>query len=132
THVRWSAGHAIEMARRFAEYDLLWLEEPLAPDDLEGHRRLRAATTTPIASGERGWTVAGFHALIAAGVLDIVMPDPGRAAGLTGFKAIAHAAARAGLRFTPHSWSSAVNTAAGLHAFVASPNGVVFELKPHP
>jgi L-alanine-DL-glutamate epimerase-like enolase superfamily enzyme len=132
THVRWSATHAIEMTRRLAEYDLLWLEEPLAQDDVDGYRRLRAATTTPIATGEKEWTVAAFHALITAGVVDIVMPDPGRAEGLSGFKAVVDDAARAGLRFTPHSWSSAVNTAAALHAFVASPNGVVFELKPHP
>ena len=36
------------------------------------------------------------------------------------------------VRFVPHSWSSALNTAAALHVFASSPNGVVFELKPVP
>jgi len=33
---------------------------------------------------------------------------------------------------SPHSWSSAINTAAALHVFAATTNGHVFELKPNP
>jgi len=131
THVRWSVNHAIRMARAFEEFNLFWIEEPLAPDDLAGYRRLRAAIATPIATGEKEWTVRAFRDLIHSGGVDIVMPDPGRAEGLTGMKKIVELAAHAGVRFTPHSWSSAINTAAAAHVFASSPNGVVFELKPN-
>ena len=40
---------AIRRAGRFADLDPAWIEEPLPADDLDGHIRLAAATTTPIA-----------------------------------------------------------------------------------
>jgi L-alanine-DL-glutamate epimerase-like enolase superfamily enzyme len=132
THVRWTVNHAIRMARAFEPFNLSWIEEPLAPDDLDGYRRLRATTATPIATGEKEWTVGAFRALVQSGGVDIVMPDPGKAEGITGMKQIVDYAAQHNLRFTPHSWSSAINTAAAAHVFASSPNGVVFELKPEP
>ena len=47
-------------------------------------------------------------------------------------KAIVDDAATKKVRFVPHSWSSAINTAAALHVYASSPNGQVFELKPMP
>src|SRR6185312_6139096 len=70
--------------------------------------------------------------LVEAGAVDIVMPDAGKAEGITGFKKIIDFAAAHGIGFTPHSWSSAINTAAAAHLFASAANGVVFELKPNP
>ena len=61
-----------------------------------------------------------------------VMPDAGKAEGVTGFKRIIDLAAAHGVGFTPHSWSSAINTAAAAHLFASASSGVVFELKPNP
>ena len=38
---------AIQIAKRIEEYDIFWFEEPVAPDDYEGHRKLAEATTHP-------------------------------------------------------------------------------------
>jgi L-alanine-DL-glutamate epimerase-like enolase superfamily enzyme len=73
-----------------------------------------------------------FKTLIEAGAVDIVMPDAGKAEGITGFKKIIDLAAAHSVGFTPHSWSSAINTAAAAHLFASAGNGVVFELKPNP
>jgi L-alanine-DL-glutamate epimerase-like enolase superfamily enzyme len=132
THVAWTPSHAIAMARAFAPFDLFWIEEPLPQDDIAGHVRLRQAVSTPIATGEKEWTLRAFRTLIEAGAVDIVMPDAGKAEGVTGFKKIIDLAAAHNLRFTPHSWSSAINTAAAAHLFASAGNGVVFELKPNP
>jgi len=132
THVEWTLQHAIQMIRKFEEYELFWIEEPLPQDDLDGLRRLREAIATPIASGEKEWTLRAFKDLIHSGGVDIVMPDPGKAEGITGFKRIVDFAAATGCRFTPHSWSTAINTAAAAHLYTACANGVVFELKPNP
>ena len=132
THVRWTVNHAIQMAHAFEPFNLYWIEEPLAPEDVAGYRRLRAATATPIATGEKEWTVRAFRDLVQSGGVDIIMPDPGKAEGLTGMKQAVDYAAQHDVRFTPHSWSSAINTAAAAHVFASSPNGVVFELKPEP
>lgn len=129
---KWTAGHAVQMARRFEPYRLAWLEDALHHEDHAGWRRLRAAAPMPLATGERCWTVEDYRRLVRTNAVDIVLIDPGRAEGLTGMKLAADDAHSQHVRFVPHSWSSALNTAAALHVFAASPNGEVFELKPNP
>ena len=55
---------AIQLARRIEEYDIFWFEEPVAPDDYDGHRKLAQATSIPIATGENEYTRYGFRDLI--------------------------------------------------------------------
>jgi L-alanine-DL-glutamate epimerase-like enolase superfamily enzyme len=128
----WTATHAIEMAKRFEPYRLAWLEDALHHEDHDGWRRLREAAPMHLATGERCWTVEDYRRLVRSDGVDIVLIDPGRAEGLTGMKLAADDAHNQHIRFVPHSWSSALNTAAALHVFASSPNGVVFELKPVP
>ena len=130
--VRWDTAHAIRMARAFEPFGIRWFEEPLHPDNDEGYARLRHAVDLPIASGEREWTVAGYRRLIRSGVADIIMVDPGRAEGVSGFQKVIALTAQAGQAFNAHTWSSAINTAASLHLTASAPNYIVFELKPLP
>lgn len=48
----WDAKTAIQRAQAFAEFSPFWLEEPLAPGDYRGYRKLSAATSIRIAAGE--------------------------------------------------------------------------------
>jgi L-alanine-DL-glutamate epimerase-like enolase superfamily enzyme len=128
----WSPAYAVDMARRLGPYRLAWLEDALDHEDYGGLQRLRAAAPMPIATGEREWTLTGYRRLVASDGVDIVLVDPGRAEGITGMRAIVEHAAAHGVRFVPHSWTSAINTAASLHLLAAATNGVVLELKPDP
>jgi L-alanine-DL-glutamate epimerase-like enolase superfamily enzyme len=128
---RLSSARAVRLARRLEEFDLAWLEDALHHEDHEGYRRLRAATEIPIATGERCWTTHDYRRLVRSGAVDIVLIDPGRVEGLTGMKHAADEAASVGVGIVPHSWSSALNTAAALHVFASATNGVVFEVKPN-
>jgi L-alanine-DL-glutamate epimerase-like enolase superfamily enzyme len=128
----WTASHAIKMAEAFEPYRLYWLEDALPEGDLEGWKRLRAATATPLCTGEKGWTVAVFRRLIDTGALDVVMIDPGKAEGVTGTKKVIEYAAHSNVAWNAHSWSSAINTAASLHLCAASANVLLLELKPEP
>jgi L-alanine-DL-glutamate epimerase-like enolase superfamily enzyme len=128
----WTAPHAVWMARRLEEYNLGWLEDPLHHEDCDGYRRLRASVSTPIATGERCWTLDDYRRLVRSGGVDIILVDPGRVEGISAMTEIVQDAATARLRFVPHSWSSALNTAAALNVFAASVNGHVFEVKPNP
>ena len=65
---------AVQLAERVAEYDPFWFEEPIAPDDYEGHRRIAEKTTIPIATGENEYTRYGFRDLIATGSVPILNP----------------------------------------------------------
>ena len=42
---------AARMARALEPYDLAWIEDPIAPDNLEGYRRIRDAAHVPLAAG---------------------------------------------------------------------------------
>jgi L-alanine-DL-glutamate epimerase-like enolase superfamily enzyme len=132
THVRWDVSHAITMTKKFEEYDIFWIEEPLPRDDFDGHRRLRNSTRTLLATGEKESTVQAFKRLIDENISDVLMPDVGKAEGITGVKAIIEAAALRHIFYNPHSWSSAINTAASLHLCASATNTIVFELKPNP
>lgn len=129
----WTPEHAIHMARRLDdEVGLYWLEDPLPEQDLDGYRQLRAAVTTRLCTGEKGWTGDHFNRLIDSGALDVIMLDPGKAEGVTGAWNVIRAAAAAGRAWNAHSWSSALNTAASLHLAAASDNVLLMELKPLP
>ena len=126
----WTASHACRMARELEQFHLNWLEDALPHYDEAGWRRLRAATTQRLGTGERCWTIEDYRRLCEAGVVDLVLIDPGRVDGLTGAWLAALEVAAFNVRWVPHSWSSAINTAAALHVFAATANGHVFELKP--
>jgi L-alanine-DL-glutamate epimerase-like enolase superfamily enzyme len=128
----WSPSHAIAIARRLGDYGLAWLEDALHHEDYSGLRRLRAAAPMAIATGEREWTQAGYARLVESDGVDIVLVDPGRVEGITGMRAVVEHAANHGVRFVPHSWTSAINTAASLQVLAAATNGVFLELKPDP
>jgi L-alanine-DL-glutamate epimerase-like enolase superfamily enzyme len=129
---KWTVPHAIRMGKRLEEAGLSWLEDALPESDYAGFRRLRHAIGIPIATGEREWTVEGYNRLFQAEATDIVLIDPGRAEGITGMKLATDDARMHGINVVPHSWSSAINTAAALNVLAASPNVQVFELKEHP
>jgi len=132
THVKWNVAHAIKMTRKFQEYDIYWIEEPLPPDDFRGHLQLREAIHTMIATGEKESTMQGFKRILECGIADVIMPDVGKAEGITGTKQVIEEAALHHVRYNPHSWSSAVNTAASLHLCASASNTILFELKPNP
>jgi L-alanine-DL-glutamate epimerase-like enolase superfamily enzyme len=128
----WTLDHAIRMAHRLHEYDIAWLEDALVFDDFAGYAQLRAAAPMAVATGERLWRPDDYRRLLAARAADIVLIDPGRVEGISGTKQAADLAAAENVQWVPHSWSSAINTAAALHVFAATPNGRIFELKPEP
>jgi L-alanine-DL-glutamate epimerase-like enolase superfamily enzyme len=131
-HARWDATRAIAMTHKLAAAGLTWIEDPLPIQDRAGLRRLRASSALPIATGEREWTVESYRELVRTGAVDLILIDPGRAEGLTGMKLASDHAAGHGVRVVPHSWSSAVNTAAALHVLATCPNAGTFELKELP
>lgn len=116
----WTAEEALRRAPRlFDEFGLLWLEEPLNEDDIEGYRRLSHATKGRIAAGETEETEFFFDRLIEAGV-SVIQPDVGRAGGLTVARRLASRAHRSGIWCVPHCFGTGVNLAASVQWMAAS------------
>ena len=119
-------GADIRMATRFARalesLGVLFLEEPLAPDNLEGFARLASSVDLAIAAGEKETTCHGFRQLIEQGKIDIVQPDVARAGGITETKKIADLARMHGVACIPHCWSSDILLSATLHVASCIPD----------
>lgn len=130
--VRWEVTQAIRMVHAFERYNLRWIEDPLRTEDWEGYPLLRAATKTQIATGEDLWTVADYRRLIEANIGDVILVDPGRVEGITGYHKVLAMTEHAHRYINAHSWSSAINTAASLHLTAVAPNYIVMEMKPAP
>jgi L-rhamnonate dehydratase len=98
----WDGAYAADVCRRLEEFRPAWLEEPIPPEDLEGWKRLRAATRVPLATGEHVHARRQALTLLAAGVVDVLQCDPDWAGGLTEMQAIIHLASAYGVPVIPH------------------------------
>jgi L-alanine-DL-glutamate epimerase-like enolase superfamily enzyme len=95
-------GTSMEFARLLPEYDVYWFEEPLPIHDYAGHGRLAEASTVKIATGENGYHLAHFKALLdhkGASILNVdVTICPGYDVALD----VADLAAERGVSIAPH------------------------------
>lgn len=83
----YSRKQALRQAEAFAELGVVWFEEPVSSDDLEGLRliRDRAPAGMAIAAGEYGYDLWYFRRMLEAGAVDVLQADASRCAGITGF-----------------------------------------------
>lgn len=108
-------GHALHEAGAY------WFEEPVAPEDLEGYRELRAGLKINIAGGEAEFSRWGWKNLLESRGLDIAQPEVCAVGGVSEFLrvlALCHS------HFTPvtnHVWGSAISVAVNLHLLTAIP-----------
>ncbi len=126
-HGRFTAATAARVARAIERYDPAWIEEPVPPADIVGLRQVRAATSLPIATGERVHAVAEFRELLEGGLVDIVQADLTHIGGFTGLRKLAGWAAAYNVRIAPHNDCGPAGTAANLHLATATPNYKVLE-----
>jgi L-alanine-DL-glutamate epimerase-like enolase superfamily enzyme len=112
----WSAERAVEMAHRFSDQGVRWLEEPVSSDDLAGLRHVRAGVA--VAAGEYATDAYGFQRLLGGEAVDVLQADVTRCGGVTGFL---RAGALAAAYNTDLSAHCAPNLSA--HAMAAVPRG---------
>jgi L-alanine-DL-glutamate epimerase-like enolase superfamily enzyme len=86
-----SAKHALALAKRIAEYEVTWFEEPVSSDDVDGLAlmRARAPTGMDIAAGEYGYNLDDFRRLLARSSVDVLQADATRCGGISGFLQVA-------------------------------------------
>ena len=101
---------------------LWWVEEPLSPDDVAGHRALAQALETPVATGEIHQTRHEFRALIEQQAADVLQPDAGVLGGVTEYLTVARTADTFGVPVAPH-WHANLHA----HLAAATPNTLTIE-----
>ncbi len=119
---------AIRMGQALEPYDLLFYEDPVAPENVEALARVAAQVNLPIAAGERHAGIWGVRELIEREIIDVVQPDTGRAGGLLQMKKIAALAEAHYITFAPHDGSlGPVAEIAAAHLCATLPNFLILE-----
>jgi galactonate dehydratase len=126
-HARFDVPSAIRAARALEPFDLMWLEEPVPPENLAALAEVRRATSVPICAGENLYTRFEFLDLFKAGAVDCVMPDVAKFGGLGEGRRVADLAELHYLPFAPHNVSGPVGTVAAAHLCAAVSNFTVLE-----
>lgn len=104
----------VDLARRLREQDVLWLEEPVAGNDVRALAALREAADVPLAGGEMTRTTDELDALLDAELLDVYQPDAVLAVGLLRARDFARRVQERGRLFTPHTWTNGIGLLANL------------------
>jgi L-alanine-DL-glutamate epimerase-like enolase superfamily enzyme len=108
-------------AKMLADYDIVWFEEPLPPDDIEGFIELTRTSPVPIAGGEVLTRRQAFQPWIERRAVDILQPDCTKNGGLTESRRLAWLAADHNVQIVPHGWNTAIGLAADLQFSAAIP-----------
>lgn len=119
----WPHGYkwALQTAKMLAEYDVVWFEEALPPDDLEGYIELRRHAPLPIATGEVLTRRQSFRPFIERKAVDIIQPDATKCGGISESIRIAWMAYENNVLYVPHGWNTAIGLAADLQLVAAVP-----------
>lgn len=119
---------AIVLGRALEPYNLLFLEDPVAPESSDTYARIRDAVAIPLAAGERTATIWGWRRMIEESLVDVIQPDTGRAGGISQMRKLAAMAEAHGIMMAPHSGSlGPIAEYAALHLLAAIPNTLMLE-----
>jgi mandelate racemase len=100
-------AEAISRIARLAPYDLHWVEEPVAQENLQGLAAVRQESSISIQAGENWWFPRGFAEAIAARASDFIMPDLMKVGGVTGWMRVAAQAEAASIPMSSHLFAEA-------------------------
>jgi L-rhamnonate dehydratase len=102
----WTVPYTVKMARKLERYEPAWLEEPVMPDDIDGHAEIRRNVDIPIATGEHEYTRWGAMELLKREAVDILQMDVTWAGGITEMRKVCALASAEGIPVIPHAgWS---------------------------
>ena len=120
----------IQLAAAIQPYDVLFIEEPAVPGNIEVFKRLKEQITIPLAAGERDRTIYEMLPYLQHGCLDILQPDCCHTGGITSMKKIATLAEAYCVPLAPHCTASNLGIAASLHVAASIPLFLIHEFYP--
>jgi L-alanine-DL-glutamate epimerase-like enolase superfamily enzyme len=130
-HWKFGVNDAIKLAQALEPFDLLWLEDPVPPENIEAQRHVTHSTRTPICTGENLYRKHGYRELIEKQAARIIAPDIPKMGGLAEAKKVADHADLYYIPVAPHNVASPIGTMAGAQVCAAMNNFLVMEYHTH-
>ncbi len=119
---------AMIVGRALADLGYGFFEEPIAPHDREGYRRLAQHLPIRLAAGESDFVAGEALIMLQDRSLGLIQPDVTRSGGITETWRIAELAASFNTAYAPHvGWSGAICVAASLQLAAAAESFRTFE-----
>jgi len=117
----------IQFANAVQPQDLLFLEEPAVPGNIEVFKRIKQSVSIPLAAGERDRTIFEVIPYLENRCLDILQPDCCHTGGITSMRKIAVLAEAYQVPLAPHCTATYLGTAASLHVVSSIPLFLIHE-----
>ena len=126
-HGQTSPAQALKIAKAIEEFDLMFIEEPCLPENVDALARLARSVSIPIATGERLFTKWGFREILEKGAASILQPDLSHAGGIFECRIIAAMAETYYAGVAPHNPLGPISLAACLQLDACTPNFLIQE-----
>ena len=126
-HGRYDAVTGMKVAKLLEPLNMMWLEEPIAAENIDAYKQITDSTSTPICAGENHYLAYGFRRMLEIGAVNIIMPDLQKAGGLGEAQRIANLANLYYVPFAPHMVASYLGAMASCHVCASVPNFMILE-----
>jgi galactonate dehydratase len=127
-HAKTSPAVASVIIKEVEPLNLLWVEEPCPPENVQAMARISRRSTIPIATGERLVASYSCREIVEAGVVDILQTDINHTGGISALWKVAAMADAAGISMAPHTCEGPIGGIATLHVDAAIPNFLIQEV----
>ena len=126
-HQRLSPARGIEFCNAVAPYGLLFVEDPIRPEDPAAYRQLRSRVTTPLATGENLYSKWQFRTLIEEELTDYLRIDLALVGGITEARKVAAMGETHYIDVVPHCARGPLLEQVTLHFSLATANIAIQE-----
>jgi len=127
-HAKMGPSVASILIKEVEPLNLLFVEEPCPPENVQAMARIASRTTTPIATGERLVASYGCRELIELGAVDILQTDINHVGGISALWKVAAMANISNISMAPHACEGPIGGLATLHVDASMPNFLVQEI----
>jgi L-alanine-DL-glutamate epimerase-like enolase superfamily enzyme len=126
-HGRFNPNSAIMIAKRLREFDPLFMEEPVHPENLQGLKKYRTETDVRVALGERILAKEHVIEVLANNLTDFLQPDITNIGGVTQARKIAAIAESYGVEVAFHNAFGPIQNAVTIQVDASIPNFLIQE-----
>ena len=127
THGQMTSASAIKFAKSIEQYNPLWLEEPVPPNNIESMAEVAKKINFSVATGERLTTKYEFNEILRHNAASILQINMGRVGGILEGKKIAAMAEANSVQIAPHMYCGPIVAAANIQVAASISNFLILE-----